>query len=246
VRFPQTSTPVALFYARTSKLLSQTYLRELKKAYEGLNFVPHGGTVKFISERQALAGKLQDCRLLIVPGADYVREDAFQAIVQYARSGGKVFATGDAFRFDEHGRERELSSEFPELKLVRDTPRLWTANINPEVIPEREIVMPFDARQYHTMFDRLLDEAGIARAFRLYPAKKRDGGLAWGVECKSVDFEGKKILSLVNWLKEPVTVRIVARTTIREVKNLMDNSELILEDGRIELKPMEPMLLSVE
>jgi len=249
VRFPQASTPIALFYSRTSKLLSQTYLQELKKAYEGLNFL--GIPVKFISERQTLSGKLQDCHLLIVPGADYVREDAFQAVVKYARSGGKVFATGEAFRFDQHGRERELSSEFPELKmatkaplkLVRDTPRLWTANINPEVLQGKENLLLFDARQYNTMFDRLLDEAGIARAFRLYDAR---GGLAWGVECKSVEFEGKKILSLVNWLKEPMAVRIISQIKMHKVKNLIDNSELAFEDGLIELKPMAPVLLSVE
>lgn len=244
VRFPQTTSRVALLHSRTSKLLSQTYLQELKKAYEGLNFlVPQGGTVKFVTERQTLTGKLQDYRLLIVPGADYVREDAFQAVVKYARSGGKVFTTGEAFRFDQHGRERELSSEFPELKLVMNHPRLWAANINPEVLQGKENLLPFDARQYNTIFDRVLDEAGIARTFRLYDAR---GGLVWGVEFKSVEFDGKNILSLVNWLKESVTVRIVARTKFQKVKNLMDDSELILEDGRIELKPMEPVLLSME
>jgi hypothetical protein len=61
-----------------------------------------------------------------------------------------------------------------------------------------------------------------------------------------VDFEGKKVISLVNWLKEPVAVKIVNQTKIHKVKNLIDNSQLVIEEGLIELRPLEPVLLSVE
>jgi hypothetical protein len=127
--------------------------------------------------------------------------------------------------------------------LIKDNPRLWAANINPEVMQKRENLLPFDARQYHKIFARLLEEANIPSAFRLYDAH---GSLAWGVEYKDVDFEGKQILSLVNWLKEPVAVRIVTLNKMHKVKNLIDNTEPAFENGLIELKPMEPVLLQVE
>ncbi|MBN1352468.1 hypothetical protein JXJ21_23925 [candidate division KSB1 bacterium] len=91
--------------------------------------------------------------------------------------------------------------------------------------------------------------AEIQRPFRVRNFSDEN---AWCVEARAVEIDSKSYLSVINWLKYPVEVRIAANhsrgQTIRlngQPINLFDNRRVDISRNLI-LEPMAPLLLEGE
>ncbi|MBN1351654.1 beta-galactosidase [candidate division KSB1 bacterium] len=230
VEFPRAHSGVAIFYSATSKLLSNRYLPALKQAYEAAMFLD--AHIRFISEKQILRGDLKNVKLLIVPEADYVPDDVIEKIAAFSRYAGMVYLVGaHNFQFTEYGQPR---SE-PQAQVRRAKPELQSSTTQ--------------YRELSHIFDRLFDLAEIQRPFRV---RNSEGENAWGVEARAVEIDSKKYLSVINWLKDSVEVRIAANHSrgqtlsfSGEPVNLFDNRSIDISSNLI-LEPMAPMLLEIE
>jgi len=242
VEFPKAKAEVAIFYSRTSKLLSNVYLQSLQRLYEAVNFLHT--PIRFISEDQVAAGKLRSYKFLLVPRADYVRDDAFDAILQYARDGGFVFCVDEScFRYNPYGkpekdRLRQLRSamekNYPHrLQKIEEQ---WRSKVD---------IGSTDWAEKHAaaeILDALFDDLGITRPFKVL---KKDGRSPWGVEARTIQLQGKQVLSLVNWLKDPVVISVIpAKGQIVRARNLVNEETLDMK--KLHLQPMEPMLVEIE
>ncbi|NIA29339.1 MAG: hypothetical protein GWP06_05415 [Actinobacteria bacterium] len=240
--FPRAQADVAIFYSRTSKLLSNVYLQSLQRLYEAVNFLH--APIRFISEDQVAAGKLRSYKLLLVPQADYVRDDAFGAILQYARDGGFVFCIGgNSFRYNPYGKpEKDRLSQLRKAVQqnhpheLQKTKERWKAKVD---IGSTEWT---DKHAAAKILDTLFDDLGIARPFKVV---NRNGQSPWGVEAMTIEVQGKQVLSLVNWLKNPVVISVIsAKGKIVSARNLVNKEALDM--NKLHLEPMVPMLVESE
>lgn len=108
----------AILYSKTSilqvpPLLVQAgrtpYLDAVHSVWEGSRFL--GCRIGFVSEKQILAGKLANFKLLIIPAAKYIRPEVVTAIVDYTRKGGTAVIIPESFIFDQYARENNMLSE---------------------------------------------------------------------------------------------------------------------------------------
>lgn len=239
VTLSQAKSPVALLFSRTSKLLSGAhYADELQKAYLGLLF--QGLPVRFITERQILEGNLHDIDLLIVPGADYVREDVFHKIAHFVYDGGAMLSTADAFRYNEHGKARRQVAFIDGLRMNRLNTPLLTGNLNLQAIEQLQLATPLSEKNYHALLNLLIDAAGIERPVQVVDSC---GKSIWGVEARSVIQDNEAFISVVNWLKQPQEVNLLINRSIQSITNLVTNQPH--QSPTIQLTPLEPILLRV-
>jgi hypothetical protein len=82
---------VAIYFSKPSLYLQGNYSRSLSQAHAAATFldVPVG----FATDRMILAGKLSGYRLLIVPQAEFAEPKVREAILAFAKQGGKVLLT---------------------------------------------------------------------------------------------------------------------------------------------------------
>lgn len=196
--------PAAILYTMPSYLDGE-YGQYMITAWEGMNF--SGLPVKFISERQIKAGKLNDFAILAVPNAKYVTNDIFNAIKAFAGKGGTVLYHGDkAMKFNEQGvaepgRAQTISSF---TKVPSDTAKAW-----------------FNA------YEKTLAEKGIQPQIQVTDAAQKH---IYGLEYRaSVDRSGKETLYLVNTSKAPVIANIHGRSKWFDLLSLKEvNSPVTL------------------
>jgi len=230
-------SPIALLYSEASKLLSGAhYLDELKTAYSGLIF--QGLPVRFISEKQIEAGKLEQIKLLIVPGADYLPETTFEKIVAFANHGGALLATANAFFFNEHGQPRARSEQIDALKIQLPDWPLVHANLNLHEIQQLNLPAHMSAKDYARLFGQVLGDLNLQPSVRV---TNLSGENVRGVEVLYVPDHSQTLVSVVNWLPRPVELRLSAPG--QSVKNLITNE--IIVATQFTARSMEPLLLEV-
>lgn len=96
---------VSILYSPTSRAYQTNIMSLLTKAYTAGLY--SGANPQFITERQLSGGK-QPSGLLVVPGVTNLSEDAFLAISEYRKNGGRVIMIGnDCLARDEHNLTRD-------------------------------------------------------------------------------------------------------------------------------------------
>jgi hypothetical protein len=177
-----------------------------------------GVRVGFVTERQVAARQLPaGNRRIILPGTQYISDDALLALDGYRQRGGGLAALGEPIlRFDTYGRPR--SSRLPVQTIDRDA--------------------TLDARLLHQRLHRLLKEWGVERPLHLLTP---DGQPVWGVAYRTAPLQNGFIASLCNYTPKPITVRLVndKEQPIRGV-NLFTGERV---ESQITLQPLEPVLL---
>ena len=111
---------VAVLWSMPSKMAEggKNYLETLLRAYEGASYF--GLPVRFISERQCSAGDLLNIRILIIPDALNVSDEAYAAIKNFAENNGGVIRMGRTMTHDEHGiARRDVLESTPNTVLIR-------------------------------------------------------------------------------------------------------------------------------
>ena len=96
------------------------------------------------------------------------------------------------------------------------------------------------AHAYRDILDRLLDAAGTDRPLRITGAH---GESLWGVNVRTVEYDGKLLVNLVNFLREGQIVQLDLETPPKRITNLFNNAEVTLP---LSLESLDPLLLSVE
>jgi hypothetical protein len=215
----RTRSEAAILYSYSSLLPSQDYAIEAQKAFEGAFFT--GAVFDFVTERQTIAGKLANYKLLVLPRASNAPDNVLQAIQDYIRSGGTVLAVGNCFDKDQHGRARD------ERLRQEGSGRL--------------VSFPYalSARAYRELLDTLLDEASVPRRIRL---EGEYGEPVWGVNLRTVEINGKTLVNLINFSRDDARIRLVRTHPISDATNLFTYQPLQFP---LMLKPLEPVLLEI-
>ena len=106
--FPRTTVPtVGIFHSQVSSAMAR-YGRPIKspmlRAHSALMhaFYP----VTFVFDDEIVGGNLPEgIRTIVVPAADFEREEVRAALERFTAGGGNVVMDKNAFSFDEHGRK---------------------------------------------------------------------------------------------------------------------------------------------
>ncbi len=180
-----------------------------------------GVRVGFLTERQASARQLpKGNKPILLPGVQYISDDALLALDAYRQRGGRLAALGEPIlRFDRYGRPR--SSRLPVQTIDRDT--------------------QLDARILHQKLGRFLDEWGISRPLRLL---NEAGQSVWGVAYRTAPYQNGFVASLCNYTQKPLTVRLVNdKGQPIQAVNLFTGERIT---GALTLEPLQPALLRWE
>ncbi len=219
VRFQQAipDSQVAILFSPASNILDKYgYPAALMSTHGGLFFLDT--PVRFISERQVGEGQLKNVRLLIVPGATFVTNEAYRKILEYAKGGGAVYATPKALSRDPYNN-------------LRDPNETQAAGIKRYHLAEPRMAAAFD-----TVFDL----CRIPRPVRLVGM---DGKRVSNVECRIVEERTGHLAYLINHGSAPVSVTLKMDRKITRVRELISGTEVTLP---ILVRPRDPLMLRIE
>jgi len=177
--------PVRIFVSKPSYIHNRSHIDALHRVYEGVCF--HGLRVGFITEKMlAGSGVDKDCKLIIIPDAEYVSKEALRALKEAKESGVQIVRFGKIKTgYDEHGfaHPAELTA-FLEDAAVYDYA---------------------DAATLSNKFEKLLEPMTSVLPVRVTDL---DGGDAFGVMHRQTSAGGKRVLLLVNVSDRPVEVQL--------------------------------------
>ena len=217
----QAPSPVAFLYSVVAGAKSELYFPLMASLYEAANFT--GVPISFVSDHMAARGEFGSARLLILPAATHLPEDAFGGIARWRAAGGKLLLVGeDNLRYDRFGQER-----------ATDQVRAVTAGA--EVLPAE-----LDQAARHQVLAGLMERLGFIPALRL---QDRQGRVPWGVEFRVGTVEGRSVLNAVNYLARPQQVRLVADGRPVPARDLISGK---LVGRQLTLAPLQPVLLAPE
>jgi hypothetical protein len=189
---------VAILYSRTSVLQvppelmtadTTPYLKTLRLSYDAARCLDAG--ITFISERQLRRGKAGAFRLIIVPAAQYLPEDAFDALDAYVRGGGRVLVLPESLGYDEYTRSRDYLARWG--ITVERTER-------PEVRGFGEMMQRYDQNLEHAVvYGAGVETKAVRFAGGFGPIPLRTSGVfqyvrAEGGDVLASDAEGRPIL----------------------------------------------------
>ena len=216
----QAKAEMAVFYSACSMLPSADHTAEAKAAFEGAYFTC--APCDIITERQVEAGKLKRYKIVVVPRATHVPQPVAGAFSAHIRDGGTVMTVGGGFTHDEYGQIR-----------LR-TPRA-TGEGRLVAYPD-----PLTPQAYRDILDRLLDETGCTRLVRI---EGPHGEPIWGVNVRAVEYNGKLLVNLINFLRQPQEIALVGGKPDQKAVNLFDNSDVQFP---LALAPLDPVLLAID
>ncbi|MGG1516414.1 beta-galactosidase [Paenibacillus oryzisoli] len=214
---------VAILYSLASGVFTSDYAKVNLRAYEALSY--SGRKAGYVSERQIASGGLNDYKLLIVPNA--VRADAstLQGIRQFQEQGGKVLVIGSgSLKYSPHGEMLSTTDRdyiFAHAVTIASTDRT-AEQIRLELLPLLENVDP--------------GRIGLIDSVTQQPV--------YGVEWRSVDYDGAPLVNTVNYGSSSVTV-----SAERDGIPLTGFTNLITGETfagtSFELQPLTPYLLQL-
>jgi hypothetical protein len=216
-RFQQQAAPVAILWSDSSRMLDggSPYLPSLRRAYEGA--ASFGLPVRFISERQAAAGELDQVAVLILPDAPALADDAFDVLDKFVADGGQLVSIGSSLPYDPYGVSRSLRLRAsPSTKLVRGGER------------------PID---YLRALDAAVDALGMDDTPR---AVDRSGFPMLGVVSRYLEDDQGRYLYLVNLNLQ--SERIHLPVDHLEGRDLIDGRPVRFP---LVLEPLDPMLIAL-
>jgi len=211
---------VALLHSTAAMVYDRKEYSEcLDKLYEALSFT--GLKIGFVTERQLLAGKVPDAPVLLVPNARHLPTDALAALKRYR---GKLVLVGDAraLRFDEYDRARDVAKA--RIKAER------LAYAHGETTSKQ-------------LWEELLRRLPAWRVKPRVEVRDTDGQPVWGVVWLTADCKGRRIVNLMNYRHEPVTLSLSAKGRSLSVVSLFDAGKL---RGPIVLRPLTPLLVEAD
>lgn len=203
--------PVAIVYSGTSIKPDRRYRQSMETLYTALNF--SGIKLDFISERQLIAGKGRDYKLIVVPDATQILPQAMDALSR--RRGTRLAIAGDGLAKDCYGKGTRLS-QLDKLRL--------DALVLDAKLPAKKI---------QTVLRRELDKIEALPPLRVVDGAT--GQAVWGVEWLPARVNGRTVINLVNLLNKPVDVKILRGNRTLATVNLLSLG------GREPVETLQPM-----
>ncbi len=216
--FQSAAPEVGILWSLSSKIFEDgtPYLESVKHAYEGCH--TFGFKVGFVTEKDIVSGALGDVKILVLPEAPSVSDEAFTLIDAYIAGGGITIRQGKPISYNPRGLARqETLSTSARTILIRGVD--WPT----------EYLHALDAACD-------LDSApSVPRAINAsrYPLE--------GVKTRFVEHNGEAYLYAINLRKEPVSVYLAGPFT-RGV-DLIGGNEVHFPTV---MAPAEPVLLRLD
>jgi hypothetical protein len=175
---------VALLYSHAATIWDARHVPARANVYEALNFC--GLPIAFITDEQIGAGLLNPYKCLIVPAAKSASREAIEGIRAWVAEGGKIIAYDEPnLTIDEYGR------------AVTPPPFLAT-------LPKKT---KSDLRKLRDALTGRLASMGIEPEVALRTPKR---ACPYGVEWRCATHEGRTLVNLINFTREPVKVELPA------------------------------------
>jgi beta-galactosidase len=197
VALAQMPKTVKLLWSESSAIMSTDYLDTNLVAYQAASFL--GQAVGYVTENQlAQSGVSSDTRLLIIPNAVHVQASTIEAIKKYIANHGQLVVIGDqSLTLSPDSTQKHQKLQFLE---------------NPSVL----LCQPANPTILHKQLSQYLeDDQSIAPMI--------DGHPAYGVVCRSVEFQGQKLLFLMNLMNHAVAIDSI-RHTPEKMQSLLNNN----------------------
>lgn len=221
--FPQ-KPQVMIYFSSPSLFLSgDSYAAVITETYEAANGID--APVGFITDRMIRKGRLKECKLLIIAGAEFIEADTRSAIQNFVNKGGRVAMTGDCLKKDEYGRVHQ--------DRITDTQNV----INP--LHFNFQVDSLEALVFQ--LDKVFETAGIFRPVRI---RQKNGQPAWPIEARAVPKDKGMVCYLIGLNKQTVEIALEGAKKVTGWKDLISG-----EDGQgntIEIRPLDVRLLMLE
>ena len=108
-RFPR--SPFVFLYPKPVIPRCNAYF----KAHDAVSYAIRGTgyTIDYVAESRVPLGRLDDYRIAVLPCADYIKDETYQAVVDFVTKGGIALLIGDLPKHDGAGKERDVSSLVP-------------------------------------------------------------------------------------------------------------------------------------
>lgn len=218
VKFQQAipTAQVAILFSQPSMILDEKYPPILRNVHSGLFFLDT--QTRFISERQIREGGLGKIRLLIVPGATFVSDDAYARILAFAKSGGAVYVSPGSLSRGPYDNAR-TPKELTDAGI-----RSFASNAN-------DLTQTLDA---------MLKEAKIDRPIRPIGA---DGSRVANLEFRAVNDGAATLAYLINHGASAVNVTLKTDRKIARAHELICGQDVTFP---LTIPPQVPMLLRIE
>lgn len=187
------------------------------KVYEALAF--SGLKIGFVTERQLAAGKMPSVPVLFVPEVRHLPRAALEGLQHY---GGKVVTVGG------------------DAVLSRDE---WGQPAPAIRAADGHIAYGGDPRDDRQLWRDILAQL---KAWEVVPdvqVRDADGQPVWGVEWLAASAGGQRVVNLINFRREPVTVELHGNDRLLTGRNLFSGAPAT---GPMVLPPLEPMLLKID
>jgi len=178
---------VVLLSSLASNVYGKDHVRVMREAYTALSFC--GVPLGFVTERQLAAWRaggprpfpLRAAKLLVLPAASHMTDGGVEAVARFA-SLGKVLLIGPCLTRTEHNGARRIGQAPGESWADAEARALW---------PKLRDLLP---------------KAGIAPLAEL---RNERGEPAWGIELRAAEADGRLLVNLANYLREPQRVRLL-------------------------------------
>ena len=182
--------PVRIFVSKPSYIQNRAHIDALHRVYEGICF--HGLRVGFVTEQElANEGVEEGCRMIIIPDAEFVSEEALHALAKASKSGvrlirfGKIKPSRNA-----HGLQHSPES----VTFLKDLPVIGYDN----------------ARALSEAFGKHLMPITSTQDVRV---TRQDGSHAFGVMHRQAIVDGKRVILLINVSDQPIEVQLRSKSS---------------------------------
>ncbi|MFZ2654282.1 MAG: sugar-binding protein [Victivallales bacterium] len=223
--FQNNKAPIAILWSQSSilSLNADEHTDALKGVYQNIYFL--NTPTDFITEKRILDSKLKDYRILVIPSAFYVNDSVYDRIADFAKNGGLVVVSGDdSLRFNEYGKERDLSSFYniatvKRVAKVEDCRDAVKGNLG-KINIDREI------------------------ALGMKTSSGYDTGDMDGIEYRSIKNDAKTICYVINLKKEKAAFTLMKKDgkPVMKSKDLISGKHL---GDEIILESMDVLMLEV-
>lgn len=214
---------IYLLYSQSSAIHSPSYISNQILTYEALQFT--GLPTGFVTENELkTTGLPSTCKWLIVPDDSHVSQSTLDWLRNFIQEGGKLLLTGiNALKFNEYGKAysaKELEFLSKADKLIASEPKKLLAGM-----------------------ESLMGKTEIKRRVKCIDANSAKQ-TAFGVICRSVEYEGGNLVCLINVGSTPKEVSLeMDGRPVSKMKDLFVNNT---RKGKlINIQPLETMLFQI-
>lgn len=221
-------TDIAILYSDASRMYDQTEMNLTYETYDALMCL--GKKVKFVTEMQT--EKMQNYKILIVPGIDYAREKTLDAVIDFINNGGQVVLLGEnCFRYTEYMHD---------ANAVKRQYILENSTIYPHITSAGEKLLGITNKEYKNL---LRDYLKNQNQIWVEVVDAKTGEICEDIEYNVAVYDGKLIVNVCNY-SEDVDINVLFSG--EKAKEIFELRSMTSHGDTITAKKYLPILLEIE